>query len=182
MNEKCIKTFEQIYTYIDKLEKGKFSNGKILSTEPSVQFYATELKNSVDLLKVQLEDKNKSFLKNDFSNHSTTKRFVGTHERYTGEDKDRMHKVAYYLSKFEHHDLFDGQLNQTETFEKAAKILHVKMTTLRNKRDQYDPYFNNNRIGWVQAEKLSDDMLRIKQLYDAKSKEEILKDINTFIK
>jgi hypothetical protein len=76
-----------------------------------------------------------------------------------GSVRSRVHKrvkdpkdvniVAYFLSKYEHHDLFIGQnYNQSETFTKASELLGVPMGTLRNIRDAFDRYTSSHRVGW----------------------------------
>ncbi|GMQ60668.1 hypothetical protein AN1V17_50690 [Vallitalea sediminicola] len=99
----------------------------------------------------------------------------------TDEQKEKTHKIAFYLSKYEHNGLFDGNLNQGETFKKIAEILQVKINTLKNKRDQFDPYCSKKRIGWVQQAKLSDDMKRVYDNYNNKTKEEILSELRFFL-
>lgn len=72
-------------------------------------------------------------------------------------------------------------MNQGETIKKIAAILGVKVNTLKNKRDQYDPYCSNTRVGWVQQANLSDD---IQQVYDqckSKTKEEMKREILLFL-
>lgn len=65
-------------------------------------------------------------------------------------DKREAFIAAYYMSKFEHYGL--GLGNQSETFERVAKALDVKVTTLRNTRDSFDPYTGSHRRGWWQVE------------------------------
>lgn len=95
-------------------------------------------------------------------------------------------KVAYYLSRFEHTPLFP-QYNQTQAFEVISKILGVKLTTLRLKRDTYDPFCNNlkkrgrKRKGWWQNNNSSDDMQRIYDRYLHMSEEEIEREIKEIL-
>jgi hypothetical protein len=56
---------------------------------------------------------------------------------------NKEHKVAYYLSRFEHDNLFP-YYTQTQAFEVISKILGVKITALRNKSDLFDPLCNKN--------------------------------------
>lgn len=97
------------------------------------------------------------------------------------EIKIKLNKAAFYLSKFEHQGLFDRNLNQGETIKKIATILGVKVNTLKNKRDQYDPYCSNIRVGWVQQANLSDDMQLVYDQCKNKTKEEMLKDLSQFL-
>jgi ribosome-binding protein aMBF1 (putative translation factor) len=102
-------------------------------------------------------------------------------QHITQEVKVKLNKIAYYLSKFEHYSLFERDLNQGETLKKLADILAVKVTTLKNKRDLYDPYCSTRRVGWVQQAKLSDDMQDIYNEYKEKTSKEILEEIMKFI-
>jgi hypothetical protein len=97
------------------------------------------------------------------------------------EVKVKLNKAAFYLSKFEHQGLFDRKLNQGETIKKIAAILGVKVNTLKNKRDEYDPYCSNTRVGWVQQANLSDDMQQVFDQCINKTKEEMLKDLLQFL-
>lgn len=102
-------------------------------------------------------------------------------QRINSEVKVKLNKAAFYLSKFEHQGLFERNLNQGETIKKIAALLRVKVNTLKNKRDQYDPYCSKTRIGWVQQANLSDDMQYIYDQYKNKSKEEIREEIMIFL-
>jgi transposase len=101
-------------------------------------------------------------------------------QRIKPEVKIKLNKVAFYLSKIEHQGLFDKNLNQGETIRKIAAILGVKVNTLKNKRDQYDPYCSNTRVGWVQQANLSDDMQQVFEQYKNKPQEDIKEEIINF--
>ncbi len=105
-------------------------------------------------------------------------------ERNKVENKEDVNKVAYYFSRFEHYDLYKG--SQTLAFEKAARALNVKPSTLRNLRDRFDPYCNEiktikpKRSGWHQVELLV-DMQEIFDAYYDKAKQEILPEISQIL-
>ncbi len=99
----------------------------------------------------------------------------------SAEQKEKVHKVAFYLSKYEHEGIFEEDLNQGETINKLANKLNVKPNTLKNKRDLFDPYCSKKRVGWVQQAKLSDELQEIFDNYKSKSNEEILKEIQGFL-
>jgi len=67
---------------------------------------------------------------------------------YENEQKRKALITAYYLSEFEHHRL--GLGNQTETFQKFAEALGVKVATLRQYRDHFDPITSSKRRGYWQ--------------------------------
>ena len=59
--------------------------------------------------------------------------------------------VAFYLSKFD--EIAYKQLdfgNNTQTHEKIGGILSVNSNSIKNMRDEFDPYHPNNRVGWYQ--------------------------------
>lgn len=59
--------------------------------------------------------------------------------------------VAYYLSKFDrvaYENLNFGNLK--ETHKMVSEIIAVNRNTLKNMRDQFDPYHKNPRQGWHQ--------------------------------
>ena len=59
--------------------------------------------------------------------------------------------VAYYLSKFD--KIAYEQLGislSTETHKEIGRILGVKPNTVKNMRDDFDPFHDNPRVGWYQ--------------------------------
>lgn len=50
--------------------------------------------------------------------------------------------IAYCFSNYEHYSLYPS-LNQGEAFEEAAKLLNVKVKTLKIKRDNFDGNYRN---------------------------------------
>ncbi|MTI69244.1 MAG: hypothetical protein FH751_03170 [Firmicutes bacterium] len=99
---------------------------------------------------------------------------------------EKEHKVAYYLSRFEH-DLLFPQYNQSQAFDKISNILGIKVNTLKNKRDLFDPFCNKikprgrKRRGWWQKDRLSDDMQRIFNRYLHKDEVEIREEIKEIL-
>ena len=58
--------------------------------------------------------------------------------------------VAYYLSRFDNkgcHKL--GYKNFAEAFRGIGITLAVKPRTIQGMRDEFDPYHQNSRVGWV---------------------------------
>ncbi|MFB4168294.1 hypothetical protein [Virgibacillus sp. JSM 102003] len=103
------------------------------------------------------------------------------------ENIDNKHKVAYYLSRFEHDKLFPAS-NQNQAIVIISKILGIKHSTLRNKRDTFDPFCNKiksrgpRRKGWWQNDKLPADMERIFNNYLKIEEKEIEKEIRSILK
>lgn len=96
--------------------------------------------------------------------------------------------IAYYLSRF---DRAAVQNLGFKTFNKACKTiaekLEVKATTLKNMRDEFDPHFQNTRVGWYQRELRGSrkKAMQALQNLDEVSLREIVLDIlndNEFIK
>jgi hypothetical protein len=59
--------------------------------------------------------------------------------------------IAFYLSKFD--DLAYASLsfgNQTKTHRSVGEQLGVNPNSVKNMRDEFDPYHSNNRAGWYQ--------------------------------
>ncbi|WP_326512181.1 hypothetical protein [Clostridium intestinale] len=110
-----------------------------------------------------------------------------TRDLISDEALDNEHKVAYYLSRFEH-DLLFPELNQTDAFIRISEILQIKDATLRQKRDRFDPFCNsiktrgNKRKGYWQYESLPDDMQRIYDKYINISEEELRNEIKMILK
>ena len=77
---------------------------------------------------------------------------VPVHEAGSNKTKDSL-AVAYYLSRVNMkavHDL--GYKSFSEAFNKLAEILGQKPATIKNMRDEFDPYFENGRVGWYQRQ------------------------------
>lgn len=86
-------------------------------------------------------------------------------------EKIKVLRIAYIMSRFDHPIMsivLGRKVSQTGAFQHLEKITGVKLTTLRNMRDRFDPYVaqeNSNRKGWHQVELLS-DYKEIKTIYD----------------
>ncbi len=79
---------------------------------------------------------------------------LGIEDRLKTRDKtiDSL-TIAYYLSRVDKEALKElGYKNYTEAFKKLADILKQKPATIKNMRDEFDPYFDNGRKGWYQRE------------------------------
>lgn len=92
--------------------------------------------------------------------------------------------IAYCFSNYEHYSLYPS-LNQGEAFEKAAKLLNVKVKTLRNRRDEFDGNYRNipfdkkeerkaigRRVGWKKP--LSELQTKIKNQWDTEDKQTVI--------
>lgn len=63
--------------------------------------------------------------------------------------------IGYYLARFDADALkMIGYKTQKEAFEDVSKTLGVKANSIRNMRDEFDPHFDNGRVGF-KHEKLS---------------------------
>lgn len=59
--------------------------------------------------------------------------------------------VSYYLSRCDVHALKSlGYNSFTEAFNTIGDILNENPNNIKNMRDEFDPYFDNNRVGWYQ--------------------------------
>jgi hypothetical protein len=59
--------------------------------------------------------------------------------------------VAFYLSKFSEQGLKQlGFQTYRQAFEEISRSLHVKPNSIKNWRDEFDPYYDNGRKGWYQ--------------------------------
>ena len=73
-------------------------------------------------------------------------------EELTEENQQRYSLiVAYFLSRVNNKGLkLLGYKSFTEAFSDFAAILDQKPATIKNMRDEFDPYFDNGRKGWYQ--------------------------------
>lgn len=81
--------------------------------------------------------------------------------------------AAYYLSKFDKkaYESF-GFGNSSETHKKIAAILESNANTIKNMRDEFDPFHDNKRAGWYQRE-LRPSRKKIIELYQHLEEEEL---------
>ena len=57
--------------------------------------------------------------------------------------------VAFYLSKFGKEGLTNlGFQSYTQAFDQVGERLSVKRNSVKNWRDEFDPYYDNERKGW----------------------------------
>lgn len=61
-------------------------------------------------------------------------------------ENDDVLSVAYYLSKYDHDNLFDRQISAAKAIEAISEILKIKANTLRNKRDYFDAFLAQKNI------------------------------------
>ncbi|RMG27246.1 MAG: hypothetical protein D6732_20390 [Methanobacteriota archaeon] len=103
------------------------------------------------------------------------------------KNKSSLLKIAYAMSRFDYpiiQKITGLKCNQTESFDYLAKKTGVKAATIRNMRDQFDPYVvqeRSNRKGWYKLE-LPEEYKKIKEIYDKKSENEIACEISEIIK
>jgi len=61
--------------------------------------------------------------------------------------------VGYYLSRFDRQGLKSlGYSTFEEAYKATSDALGIKSSTIKNMRDEFDPYFDNPRVGWNQRE------------------------------
>ena len=81
--------------------------------------------------------------------------------------------VAFYLSKFDREALKNlGYSNFSEAFKEIGRKLNIKPNTIKNMREQFDPYYDNPRVGWYQRE-LTRSRIDVLEKFDSLSKDEI---------
>ncbi len=71
-------------------------------------------------------------------------------------DELRRHEsliMAYFLSRCNERALSVLSCkNYREAFDKVGAMLNQKPSTIKNMRDEFDPYFDNGRAGWYQRQ------------------------------
>lgn len=89
--------------------------------------------------------------------------------------------VAYYLSRFDKrgYTIF-GYKNFSDAITEMGAILDVKPRTIQGMRDEFDPYHQNDRVGWVRELKGSrQKVLKTFQNTDDETLIEVVKEILT---
>jgi anion-transporting ArsA/GET3 family ATPase len=118
--------------------------------------------------------------KNTEARHFSSRDFI------SGNEKQDIIKVAYALSRFDYYlinEILQTQYNQSEVFQFLSEKLKVKLNTLKNYRDMFDPYVRqerSNRKGWYQKE-LSSEFEARKSLWDVKEESYIKAEIEKII-
>ena len=81
--------------------------------------------------------------------------------------------VSYFLSRFNMNAVESlGYHTFREAFDSISRILDQKPSTIKNMRDEYDPYFDNGRVGWYQRE-MSPSRREIYDLYKTNSEADV---------
>ncbi|ABX43278.1 DUF3883 domain-containing protein [Lachnoclostridium phytofermentans] len=74
--------------------------------------------------------------------------------------------VAFYLSKYDRDGVKNlGYKSFNQAFNNIGEILGIKPNTIKNMREQFDPLFENSRVGWYQRE-LSPSRNQVLEIYD----------------
>ncbi len=106
------------------------------------------------------------------------------------EDSRRMNilKIAYAMSRFDYpiiNKILGTRYNQSETFNHLEKLTGVKSATLKNMRDRFDPYVeqegkDKKRKGWHQVQ-LASDYEEIRKRYDKEGEDSIAEEIKSLL-
>ncbi len=104
---------------------------------------------------------------------------IHTKDRIEENRREDIHIVAYWMSKYEHVDLFP-QYNQTDAFNYLSGVLGIKHNTLKNYRDSFDPYTGSHRRGWVDGPR-SDMNRRVFNRLEKLNREEVLEMVKRII-
>ena len=89
--------------------------------------------------------------------------------------------VSYYLSKFDKIALKNLGYNKwTQALEDISIKLGVNTNTIRNMRDEFDPFHPNKRVGWYQNE-LKTSRKEIKDKYENYSEVELRKIVKSIL-
>lgn len=156
--------------------------------------YFLELSEEFKTIKDEYDDKDYTEIKNEIETilkKSLPSRLVDNQSRYIGghalgDNRNATIKIAYAMSRFDFHilnDILNKRFNQTESFQYLAQILDVNERTLRNYRDRFDPYVeqeHSDRRGWWQVD-LSAELQAIKDEYDDKEYDEIKDEIEAIL-
>ncbi len=82
-----------------------------------------------------------------------TENIIPLHQKVLNDKTHDSLIVAYYLSRADRQALQSlGYKSFTEAFRQLGTILDQKPSTIKNMRDEFDPYFDNERVGWYQRE------------------------------
>ena len=104
-------------------------------------------------------------------------------------EENKVQILAYYLSRFDHYELFPS-LNQNEAFEKIAAMANIKKSTLRLARDYFDSKtakVKTKESPYLKTRKgidmpLTRQAQKVFDYYSTKKRTEITKDVLKILK
>ena len=77
--------------------------------------------------------------------------------------------IAFYISKYDREGLKNlGYVNFNEAYRDIEKKIGVKATSVKNRRDEFDPIHDNERVGWYQRP-MSPSRVRIVEQFSGMS-------------
>lgn len=77
--------------------------------------------------------------------------------------------IAFYLSKYDRAGLKNlGYANFSDAYRDIEKKIGVKATSVKNRRDEFDPIHDNERVGWYQRP-MSPSRVRIVEQFSSMS-------------
>ena len=77
--------------------------------------------------------------------------------------------IAFYLSKYDREGLGNlGYANFNKAYRDIEKKIGVKATSVKNRRDEFDPVHDNERVGWYQRP-MSPSRVRIVEQFSSMS-------------
>ena len=90
--------------------------------------------------------------------------------------------VAYFLSRRNQEGVKElGYSNMAEAIREMSILLDQKYATIKNMRDEFDPYFDNGRVGWYQRP-LSKSRKVVYDYYSDKTDEQLLHDVHQILR
>jgi hypothetical protein len=117
---------------------------------------------------------------------SETQHFF-TRAHISQNEKEDLIKIAYALSRFDFYlfnEILKTHYNQTEVIRLLAKKFKIKPSTLKNYRDKFDPYVEQERSerkGWYKKQ-LEPKFKARKSAWDGKDESYIKAEIEKIIK
>ncbi len=175
MNKQIDKIEKLIYTCFKEISEHAMQS-EILSSH--IREINGNLKSMLDLI----DQINK---KDSLQINTVTKNY-SQREVKPNDEKEKILIVAYALSRFNHfiiNDILKSKHNQSAVFNYLSHQLEVKVNTLKNYRDAFDPYVkqeNSDRKGWYQK-KLTPEFIAIKEILDRENRDLIKEKISKII-
>jgi len=93
------------------------------------------------------------------------KAFINSNRSSKNLENPEILTISYYLSRYDHDNLFDHPISAAKAIENIAKILNIKPNTLRNKRDYFDTFLNAKGIK-TKSERKGYSNAKLTKLYD----------------
>lgn len=152
------KMIQRLVSYAEYLDEYK---SKSMDTSVSRHLYENNSEAGVQIIERISPDNDNTKSQNQSvetvkrQRSGKTKELIADSRKSVKSGNDRITDdaliLAYFLSRMDSKGIQElGYKNFATAFKELGKLLERKPATIKNMRDEFDPYFDNPRAGWYQ--------------------------------